>query len=70
MSMPAPGEKGEADADDQRETGHDLEIDERLDPDPADLAQVARARDAVDDDANTIGPTIIEMSFRKASLRI
>ena len=34
-------------ADDQRDRGHDLEVDQRLDPDPADLLHVLHAGDAV-----------------------
>ena len=38
-------------ADDQRDRGHHLEIDQRLDADPADFLEVAGARDAVHHDA-------------------
>ena len=38
-------------ADDQGQRGHDLEIDQRLDADPADLLHVLHAGDAVDDGA-------------------
>ncbi len=37
--------------DDQRDRGHDLEIDQRLDADPADLLEIAGAGDAVHHDA-------------------
>ena len=42
---------GQDDADQQGEGGDDLEVDHRLDADPADLLQVAGLRDAQHDDA-------------------
>src|SRR6266852_2574208 len=46
-----PEQVGEQQTDDQRDRGHDLEIDQRLDADPADFLEVAGARDAVHHDA-------------------
>ncbi len=42
---------GEQQADHERDRGHHLEIDQRLDADPADLLEVAGAGDAVHHDA-------------------
>jgi hypothetical protein len=42
---------GEQEADHERDRGHDLEIDQRLDADPPDLLEVAGAGDAVHDHA-------------------
>jgi hypothetical protein len=44
-------------------------MDERLETDPADLLEIARTGDAVDDMQNPIGATIIEISLRKELLR-
>ena len=42
---------GEEETDHERDRGHHLEIDQRLDADPADLLEVAGAGNAVHDDA-------------------
>ena len=44
-------EIGEQQADHERDRGHHLEIDQRLDADPSDLLEVAGAGNAVHDDA-------------------
>ncbi len=50
-ALAGPDEIGEHQADGEGDRRHDLEIDERLDPDAPDLLQIARPRDAVHDDA-------------------
>ena len=52
---------GEQQADHQRQRGHHLE-DQGLDTDPADLLEVVKRCTTTQ---NTIGATIIEISFRK-----
>jgi hypothetical protein len=49
MFMPTPGchKVDDHEADDQRDRGHDLEVDQRLQADPADLLHVLHAGDAV-----------------------
>jgi hypothetical protein len=54
-TVPDPEQEGEHNAEDQRHRGHDLEIDERLDADAADLLEVAGPCDAVHDDAEHDG---------------
>ena len=46
-----PEQIGEPEADAQRDRGHALEIDQRLDADPSDLLEIAGAGDAVHHDA-------------------
>ena len=54
-------------ADDQRERRHHLEIDQRLDADPADLLEVLHSGDAMTTVQKMIGAISILISLMKAS---